>query len=107
MLKYIVYKLFVTRVYSEKTNSYYTTSYSIMSNKSDNDYALVFNKINDNIKFYLDIGEDYQINELHTDFEVAIGSGCRQIYPQVKIKYCIWHQLRAFEKKKIIYVKKI
>ena len=71
-----------------------------MSNKTANYYALVFNKINDEIKLYLDIGKKYQIKELNSDFEVAMSSGCRQIYPQVTVKYCIWHQLRAKEHNK-------
>ena len=57
-------------------------------------------KINDNIKLYLDIGEEYLITELLSDFESAIGSGCRKIYPEVRIKYCIWHQLRSLENNK-------
>ena len=37
----------------------------------------------------------YYINELHTDFEIQIGEACRMIYPNVQIKYCIWHMKRA------------
>jgi hypothetical protein len=56
-----------------------------------------------NIQNYLDLGELYNVNEVHTDFEFAIANGCKKVYPGVKIKYCIWHFLRALE----IYKNKI
>ena len=43
----------------------------------------------------MDINEDYYIEELHTDFEIQIGEACRIIYPNIQIKYCIWHMKRA------------
>ena len=93
----VAYQVFITRVYSSITHSYYTTSFSIMKNKSEKDYTKVFNVLNENIKKYLDIGESYEIEEVHTDFELAIGKGCKNIYPDVSIKFCIWHFLRALE----------
>ena len=66
-----------------------------MKGKSKNDYELVFRQLNENIKKHLDFDEEYYINELHTDFEIQIGEACRMIYPNVQIKYCIWHMKRA------------
>jgi hypothetical protein len=68
-----------------------------MNNKKESNYTIIFKKIHENIKNYLDIGEIYEIKELHTDFEIAIGNACKEIYPNVNIKHCIWHMLRALE----------
>ena len=89
------YQLFITRVYDSTKNVYYTTSFTIMKGKSKNDYELVFRQLNENIKKHLDFDEEYYINELHTDFEIQIGEACRMIYPNVQIKYYIWHMKRA------------
>ncbi len=53
--------------------------------------------MNENIKNYLDIGESYEIEEEHSDFELAIGKGCKNIYPGVSIKFCIWRFLLTLE----------
>ena len=66
-----------------------------MKGKSKKDYEIVFGQLNENIKKFLDINEDYFIEELHTDVEIQIGEACRMIYPNVQIKYCIWHMKRA------------
>ena len=80
------YQLFIRRVFSSITNSYY---------------------FNEHIKLYLDINKTYEVKEIHTDFEIVLGKGCKNIYPNVKIKYCIFHMLNALDLKKIIYVKQI
>lgn len=51
----IAYQVFLTRVYSSNTKSYYKTSFSIMNNKREKDYTKVFNE---NIKNYLEVGEN-------------------------------------------------
>ena len=61
------------------------------------DFTKIFKVIDENIKLFLDIGETYTVQEVHTDFEIEIGKGCKTIYPDVKIKFCIWHLLRALE----------
>lgn len=101
----LAYQLFIIRVHSLIDNIYYTTSFSLMKNKTEKDYALIFKKLSNNISHYLDIGEEYNIFEIHTDFEKAIGEGCKQIFPKIKIKYCIWHLLRLLEinKNKLCY----
>ena len=96
----IAYQLFITRVYDETKNLYYTTSFSLLKGKSKMDYILVFEKLNENINKYLNIGEKYSINELHTDFEIQIGGACRTIFPNAIIKYCIWHLKRSIIQKK-------
>jgi hypothetical protein len=54
----------------------------------------------------LDIGEEYIVEEIHTDFENAISNACLKIYPNVKSKFCIIHLLRAFDinKKKLCLI---
>ena len=93
----IAYQLFITRVYSEKSNAYYITSFSLMYNKTEDLYTIIFQKLHDNINKYLDLDENYEINELHTDFEIAIGNSCKKFFPDCNIKYCIWHYNRALE----------
>ena len=46
----ICYQVFITRVYSNKTNSYYTTSFSIMNTKREKGYYKIFKILDDNIK---------------------------------------------------------
>ena len=94
------YQVFITRVFSSVTNSYYTTSFSIMSGKTINDYFKIFSEIHKHLQKYNKIGDTYKITELHTDFESSISEGCKKVYPNLKVKNCIWHMLRAIERKK-------
>ena len=96
----LAYQLFITRVFDDTYNSYYTTSFTIMNGKTEEDYFLVFKKLHEHISSFLDINENYKLKELHTDFEIAVGSAAKRIYPQMNIKYCIWHQRRSIEAKK-------
>ena len=57
----LAYQLFIIRVHSLIDNIYYTTSFSLMKNKTEKDYALIFKKLSNNISHYLDIGEEYNI----------------------------------------------
>ena len=66
-------------------------------NSKKKDYTKIFEKINAYIKQYLDIGEEYKVEEIHTDFEYAICNACRKIYPNLKSKFCIFHLLRALD----------
>ena len=68
-----------------------------MKNKYEKDYTKVFKVLNDNIKMYLDIWELYEIKEVDIDFETAISKACKNIYPNVCIKFCVWHYLNALE----------
>ena len=71
-----------------------------MKGKNKDDYHLFFRKLNEHLTNFLDIGEEYILEEIHTDFEIAVGEACRLVYPEVKIKYCIWHMKRALNLKK-------
>ena len=43
------------------------------------------------------VNAEYAINEIYTDFEIAIGEGCKNVYPDCKIKYCIWNMKYALK----------
>lgn len=101
-----VYQLFITRVYDIVKNSYYTTPFTLMNGKTKEDYYLVFRKLNEHISHFLEIGELYELEEIHMDFEIRIGEACRMVYPEVNIKYFIWHMKRALNLKKMKFVKK-
>ena len=55
-----------------------------MQSKKEKDYIKVFQKIHNNINLYLDIGEKYEVKEIHTDFEYTISNACQKVYPIVK-----------------------
>ena len=55
-----------------------------MNSKKEKDYIKIFEKIHANIKHYLDIGEDYIVEEIHINYKYAIHNACRKIYPNVK-----------------------
>ena len=101
----MAYQLFITRIYDETYNSFYTTSFSLMKNKSTEDYYKIFKKLDRNINQYLPINENYTIQELHTDFELAIGAAAKKIYKNITLKFCIWHLRRSMENKKNILCK--
>ena len=99
------YQLFITRVIDESKNAYYTTSFSIMKNKTKSDYILIFKKLKEHINDFLEIGENYTITEIHIDFETAIGDACRFfLIPKFDIAFGIWKGLSII--KKIVFVKK-
>ena len=81
----IAYQLFITRIFDN--DSFYTTSFSLMRGKITEDYSIIFKKLHEHISMYSDINEKYVINELHTDFELAIGAAEKIIYPEIRIKY--------------------
>lgn len=58
----ILYQVF-TGVYSQ----YYTTSFSFMNKKRENNHTKIFNVIDENIIF-----KNNLLSEIHTDFELAI-----------------------------------
>jgi len=43
--QYLVIKLFITRVYAPEINSFYTTSLSILNNKEQATYELLFEEL--------------------------------------------------------------
>lgn len=76
-----------------------------MKNKSIEAYLKIFKKSDIQMYHYLPLNEKYFIDELHTDFEIGITSFAKKLYCNIAIKYCIWHQKRANEKKKNILCK--
>lgn len=76
-----------------------------MTDKKTELYTKVFDILKNNINKYLPIDTEYSINEIHTYFEIALGKGCRNIFPHVIIKYCIWYMKHALENKKKVYVR--
>ena len=83
----IAYQVFITRVYSCTTQSYYTTSFRIMKNKYEKDYTKVFKVLNNNIKMYLDIRESYEIKEVDIDFGTAISKACKNTVNFMAIRF--------------------
>ena len=103
----IAYQLLILRVFDDEKESYYTTAFALMTDKTTDNYECFFRNIDINIRNYLSINSTYSVKEIHSDFELAIGNGCKKIYPNVNIKFCIWHLLRAIEGKKIAYAEKM
>ena len=93
------YQIFIARVYSSNTCSYYTTSFSIMNKKQESDYIKIFNILDEKIKKYLDIGETYFVEEIHTDFELSIGQACKKLYPNLKIIFLHMAFIKSFRDK--------
>jgi len=82
----IAYQLLITLVFDIIKDSFYTTSFVIIKNKSTENYKNFF-RLNNNINKYLDINQTHSIREIHTDFEANIDNVCKLIYPGVKIKF--------------------
>ena len=93
MRLFIQHRKLLTNYYDETYNSFYTTSFSLIKNKSIDNYYKIFKKLDSNLNQYLPINDKYEINELHSDFELAIGSAAKKIYKN------------AMENKKIVFVK--
>ncbi|KAL6628645.1 hypothetical protein U3516DRAFT_505417, partial [Neocallimastix sp. 'constans'] len=71
------YQLFITRTYVWEFNMFYTTSISILKNKKQSTYETLFKEIKKN-------------------------SNKLRIFPNINIKYCVWHYKRSLEKQKNI-----
>ena len=110
------YQVFITRTYIEKLNCFYTTSFSILRNKEQGTYEKLFEEIKKNISNYSN-DESMTLNfhcnsnnnkkdkksmtlKFHCDFEIAISNAAKNIFPDINIKYCIWHYKRSLEVKK-------
>ena len=44
-----------------------------MKGKSTDEYAFIFQKLRDHIDNYAELNKEYELIELHSDFEIAIG----------------------------------
>ncbi|KAG4092293.1 hypothetical protein H8356DRAFT_1429595 [Neocallimastix lanati (nom. inval.)] len=87
------YQLFITRTYVGEFNMFYTTSISILKNKKQSTYETLFKEIKKNANKFRSNTLITTIN-FHCDFE--------QVFPNINIKYCVWHYKRSLEKQKNI-----
>ena len=97
--------MLITRVYSKELNKFFTTSFSLLlTNKEQNTYYQVFNTIKNHI-FSLNKNKKYCPSEFPADFEIAMSNAFKSVFPDSKIKYCLWHFERNLEinKNKICY----
>ncbi|KAL6589536.1 hypothetical protein U3516DRAFT_772004 [Neocallimastix sp. 'constans'] len=78
------YVLFIARVYAPEINSFYTTSLSILNNKEQETYELLFEELKKNARI----------------FNTAI-----KIFPNITIKYCVLHYKRSLEESELIDIK--
>ena len=93
------YQVFITRAYVPEINSFYTTSLSILRNKEQVTYELLFEELKKNAcKYNNNIIITPKI--LHCDFEKGISNAAIKIFPNISIKYCIWHYKRSLEVQK-------
>jgi len=90
------HQVFITRTYVKELNSFYTTSYAILKNKKQKTYKTLFKILKQNSNNNI-ITEPKNV---HCDFEKGISKAVKKIFPNINIKYCIWHYKRLLEIKK-------
>ncbi|KAG4091882.1 hypothetical protein H8356DRAFT_1278659 [Neocallimastix lanati (nom. inval.)] len=82
------YQVFITRIYAPEINSFYTTSLSILNNKEQATYELLFEELKKNAsKYNNNIIVTPKI--LNCDFEKGIPNAAIKIFPNITIKYSI------------------
>ena len=81
----------------------FTTSFCLIKNKEQKNYENALKESKNNIQKYSfkDVDDP---NEFHCDFEIAIPNAFLKIFPNTKIKYCLWHIGRALENKAKHYI---
>jgi len=93
------YQVFITRLFAPEINSFYTTSLSILNNKEQATYKLLFEELKKNAsKYNNNIIVTPKI--LHCDFEKSISNASIKIFHNITIKYCVWHYKRSLEVQK-------
>ncbi|KAG4096998.1 hypothetical protein H8356DRAFT_1291974 [Neocallimastix lanati (nom. inval.)] len=95
------YQLFITRTYVGEFNMFYTTSISILKNKKQSTYETLFKEIKKNPNKFRSNTLITTIN-FHCDFEQGISNVAKKVFPNINIKYCVWHYKRSLEKQKNI-----
>lgn len=75
-----------------------------MKNKEQKNYENIFKELNNNILKYSG-NDEYNPKEFHCDFEIEIPNDFLKIFPNSKIKFCLWHMGRALENKAKSYIK--
>ncbi|KAG4097824.1 hypothetical protein H8356DRAFT_1425230 [Neocallimastix lanati (nom. inval.)] len=95
------YQLFITRTYVGEFNMLYSTSISILKNKKQSTYETLFKEIKKNANKFRSNTLITTIN-FHCDFEQGISNAAKKVFPNINIKYCVWHYKRSLEKQKNI-----
>ncbi|KAG4102671.1 hypothetical protein H8356DRAFT_1420950 [Neocallimastix lanati (nom. inval.)] len=95
------YRLFITRTYVGEFNMFYTTSISILKSKKQSTYETLFKEIKKNANKFRSNTLITTIN-FHCDFEQGISNEAKNFFPNINIKYCVWHYKRSLEKQKNI-----
>jgi len=93
------YQVFITRTYVTELNCFYTISFSILKNKKQTTYEILFEEIKKKNS------SKYNSNEItpkifHCNFEIAISNAAQKVFINANIKYCIWHFKRSLKIKK-------
>ncbi|ORX71716.1 hypothetical protein BCR32DRAFT_250084 [Anaeromyces robustus] len=94
----IAQQVFITRTYIEELNSFYTTSFSIIKNKEQINYEILLEELKKNAIKY-NSNNEITPKYFHCDFEKAISNAAEKVFPNINIKYCIWHYKRALKNK--------
>ena len=92
------YQVFITRTYVSSFNKFYTTSVAILKNKEQATYERLFYEIQKNARKFSNTKAT--TTNLHCDFEIGISNAAKKIFPNIKIRFCVWHFKRSLEKQK-------
>ena len=98
--------MLITRVFSKDLNKFFTTSFSLLSNKKQNTYYDIFSTIKNNILSY-DIKNNYSPKEFHCNFEISLSNAFKSIFPATNIKYICGILIEIWKLIKIKYVIKM
>ena len=94
------YQIVTIRLHELKEDQFYTVGYGIMTSKNLGSYI----EFLDNIKTYVYNNRENKRNinpwfpkVMHCDFEIAIISAIKQVFPNTEIKLCLLHLFRNLE----------
>ncbi|KAG4102047.1 hypothetical protein H8356DRAFT_1421616 [Neocallimastix lanati (nom. inval.)] len=79
------YQVFITRTYVTELNCFYTTSFSVLKNKKQTTYEILFEEIKKNSSKYNSIEITPKI--FHCDFEKALSNAAQKVFIDANIKY--------------------
>ena len=101
-----VYQIIITRFALEYHHKYFTTSFTLSSNKKEDTYKEIFKIINNNIKEY-QLKNKLKINfrpkNIHCDMEIVLINAIQFIWPYSNVKICYFHWNQAMEKNRKKY----
>lgn len=95
------YQLIITRISLDKYKYYFTTSFSLATDKKEKTYIDILEKIRDNIQEYRfneNSTEPYKPKTFHCDFEMSIINAINSVFPDSNIKLCNFHYNQNIEK---------